>query len=354
VWLWIALACTAPPDASDRAAAAGDSAPVVDSGASSRGDRPSPPPSVVPAAERLVGFADVHGDLQATLDVLALAGLIDDDGHWAGGETVAVQTGDQLDRGDDERAILDLFERLSSEAWEAGGAFYPLLGNHETMNVELDFRYVTAGGFADFADTDYAPDDPVVSDFPPVERGRAAAFRPGGPVALTLATHNLVQQVGDTVFVHGGVLPAHAEAGLETINAEVQAWMRGEAPPPDAWLDGDGPVWTRDYSDDDVAPDCDALTRTLDRLGAERMVVGHTVQDRANPACGGRVWRLDVGMAAHYGGAPAALEVRPGRASLIEGPAAARPQTARPTRDDIWPGARGPLDATALRAGGDG
>ncbi len=355
MWLWIALACTAPPSSTDPTAdaAADGAASGGDSGAASRGDRPSPPPSVVPATDRLVGFADVHGDLQATLDVLALAGLIDGDGRWAGGETVAVQTGDQLDRGDDERAILDLFERLSAEAWAAGGAFYPLLGNHETMNVELDFRYVTAGGFADFADTDYAPDDHLVSAFPPVERGRAAAFRPGGPVARTLATHNLAMQVGDTVFVHGGVLPAHAEVGLETINAEVQAWMRGEAPPPEAWLDGDGPVWTRDYSDDDVAPDCDALTEALDRLGAERMVVGHTVQDRANPACGGRVWRLDVGMAAHYGGAPAALEVRAGQATLIEGRAAARSTARHPARDDIWPGAVGAPRATARRADAD-
>ena len=32
--------------------------------------------------------------------------------------------------------------------------------------------------------------------------------------------------------------------------------------------------------------------------GAERMVVGHTPQRRINSACGGRVWRIDVGMSA--------------------------------------------------------
>lgn len=256
-----------------------------------------------------MGFADVHGDLQATLDVLALAGLVDAEGRWAGGETVAVQTGDQLDRGDDEEAILELFERLRDEAWAAGGAFHPLLGNHEVMQTELDFRYVTDGGWEDFADTPHDPDDPALAELEPDQRGRAAAFQPGGEWAVVLSTHNLAMQVGDTVFVHGGLLPAHADAGLETINGEVRAWMRGEADAPDDWLDGDGPVWTRVYSDDDEPTDCASLVEALEILGAARMVVGHTVQDEANPACDGQVWRMDVGMAEHYGGASAALEI---------------------------------------------
>jgi hypothetical protein len=34
--------------------------------------------------------------------------------------------------------------------------------------------------------------------------------------------------VGSTLFVHGGVLPAHVEYGLAAINAETQAWLMGE------------------------------------------------------------------------------------------------------------------------------
>lgn len=309
--LLLALACSAP---ADKAPAGADTGTAE----AERGPRPALDPAVLPAPARLVGFADVHGDLQATLDVLALAGLVDAEGRWAGGEAIAVQTGDQLDRGDDEEAILELFERLRGEAWEAGGAFYPLLGNHEVMQTELDFRYVTDGGWADFADTPHDPDDPTLAGFEPQQRGRAAAFRPGGEWARVLSTHNLAMQVGDTVFVHGGLLPAHADAGLETINGEVRAWMRGEAPAPEPWLDGDGPVWTRAYSDDDEPTDCGALTEALDTLGAARMVVGHTVQDAANPACDGRVWRMDVGMARHYGGGLAALEITAGGAALLE------------------------------------
>ena len=45
--------------------------------------------------------------------------------------------------------------------------------------------------------------------------------------------------VNDTMFAHGGVLMGHVQYGLERINAEVSAWMRGDrlgdgsrAPPP--------------------------------------------------------------------------------------------------------------------------
>jgi hypothetical protein len=288
-------------------------------GENGRGPWVTPPPAVVAAPQRLVAFADVHGDLSATRNVLRLAGLIGDDDTWTGDQTVVVQTGDQLDRGDDERAILDLFESLSEQAWAAGGAFYPLLGNHETMNVGLDFRYVTDGGWADFETIEYDDNDPQLAEYPAAQRGRVAAFRPGGPYAMMLSGHNLTMMVGDTVFVHGGILPAHAQAGLQQINEDVQTWIRGDGAEPDEWTHSDSsPVWTRGYSSGTEASDCATLTETLEILGASRMVVGHTVQDSANPACDGKVWRMDVGMAAHYGGSPAALEVKDGVVTLLQ------------------------------------
>jgi hypothetical protein len=43
------------------------------------------------------------------------------------------------------------------------------------------------------------------------------------------------------------------------------------------------------------------------------MVVGHTVQRTGITSfCGGRVWCIDVGIAAYYGGRPEVLEIRGG------------------------------------------
>ena len=277
-----------------------------------------PPPTFVDAAPRLVGLGDVHGDLAAAREALLIAGAINDDDRWIGGDLVVVQTGDQLDRGDEEEAILDLFETLAVQAHAAGGAFYSLLGNHEMMNVQLDLRYVTPGGFADFADTPHKADDALLAPYPEEERGRVAAFSPGGEWARVFAEHNTMMVVGDTAFVHGGILPEHVAYGLERANGEVQAWMRGEGEDPDQVTGGDGPVWRRDYSDGPDADDCAALEQTLAAIPATRLVVGHTVQDHANSACDGQVWRVDVGMAAYYGGPREVVQVMDGEVTVLD------------------------------------
>jgi hypothetical protein len=299
--------------------------------ASTPAPAPAPAPAAddgsyrFPAAARVVAFGDVHGDVGAVRAVLRLAQVVDDEDHWTGGKTVVVQTGDQLDRGDDEPEILDWFDRLAAEAKKAGGAFHVLDGNHEVMNVAGDFRYVTPGGFADFEKT---PSDSRNADrvarMPEQERGRALAFLPGGPMARRLAQHPIAIVVGDTVFVHGGILPSHVRYGIGRINEETRRWMLGETPRIPAILDSESaPIWLRQYSDGVPSERaCADLGAALEALRAKRMVVGHTVQsDGITSGCDERVWRIDVGLAAHYGGRPAALEIDGVRVKALAGTA---------------------------------
>lgn len=41
---------------------------------------------------RIVAMGDLHGDLANTLAIMKHTGLVDDQGHWAGGNTIFVQT----------------------------------------------------------------------------------------------------------------------------------------------------------------------------------------------------------------------------------------------------------------------
>jgi hypothetical protein len=265
-----------------------------------------------PAAERIVAIGDLHGDAAAARAALRLAGAIDDQERWAGGRLVVVQTGDQLDRGDDEPEILGLLERLSAEAKAAGGALHALNGNHEVMNVQGDFRYVTEDGFRDFGkERSGHAHERAIQRLPPEAQGRAAAFLPGGDEARRLAQRPVVLQVGPNVFVHGGVLEEHVNYGLGRINREVQQWMLapGSAPAPAVVANDRGPIWLRLYSDGlPLGSACDELGRVLDRLSAKRLIVGHTVQEHGiNSACRGKVWRIDVGLSRYYGKRPPAV-----------------------------------------------
>ncbi len=298
-----------------------------------------------PAAERLVAIGDLHGDVEAARRVLRLAGALDERDRWAGGKLVVVQTGDLIDRGDGDREVLELVGRLVVEAKAAGGEFISLLGNHELMNVSLDFRYVTPSGFSAFRDVTSrdgelraaasasparaaaaasapAPARAATATLgpPPDQRGRTLAFSPGGPFARQFAEKPLIVKVGDTVFAHGGVLPKHVAYGLDRMNDEVHAWALGRRPePPAVVVADDGPIWTRAYSTPGRAEACSQLNEALARLGAKRMVVGHTVQQGGvTSACGDRVFRIDVGLSRFYGGPTQALEIGPGGPKILK------------------------------------
>lgn len=76
---------------------------------------------------------DLHGFLAQATAALCDAGLIDDDGHWAGGTDKLWFLGDLTDRGPDGIGVIDLVRRLQPEAARAGGEVGCVLGNHDLL-----------------------------------------------------------------------------------------------------------------------------------------------------------------------------------------------------------------------------
>lgn len=70
------------------------------------------PPFRFPAPARMVVIGDVHGDLSALRRALRVARAVDDQGRWIGEDLVVVQMGDNLDRGTDELAVIQVLQRL--------------------------------------------------------------------------------------------------------------------------------------------------------------------------------------------------------------------------------------------------
>lgn len=275
---------------------------------------PTYPVTHVTATGRVVAIGDLHGDWQKAIDSLRTADVIsitpEDEVVWTGGDTVLVQLGDVLDRGDHEIAIVKLLRALDLQARQQGGAVFMLNGNHESLNVCGDFRYVTPGAFVESALFAGLTENDL-KDWGLLARVRYAVYKPGGPMAIELAKNPTVLIVNDTAFVHGGLLPSHVNYGLEKLNTEVAAWMRADstaeggkaAPPFLAMGDSNSVFWNRTLSKE-VFPSpyerfraCAALQQALAKIGAKRLVVGHTPQlSGANCECDGKVWRIDVGM----------------------------------------------------------
>jgi len=300
--------------------------------------------------ERVVAIGDLHGDYEQYINVMQSAGLLDKRGKWSGGKTHLVQTGDITDRGDDSRKIIDHLVKLVKQAKKKGGFIHLLIGNHESMNVVGDLRYVTPGEFnafttrssaryqnlqwenqvewmrvntVDFENLDletYRKEWEQTVPLGWVEHRLAWALTGeyGGwvkdlPVAI---------QVNDTIFLHGGISARYCEFSLQSLTEQVIAAMETYDPTVTTIVnDPLGPLWYRGLArekEEDVFSQ--TLDNILNRYGAKRIVVGHT-------PTGGVVWPRfdqrvvvnDTGIAAYYGSHKGVLELTAEGAMTIYG-----------------------------------
>ncbi len=200
---------------------------------------------VVEDAGRVVAIADVHGAYDAMVETLRKANVIDEELAWSGGDTHLVIVGDLLDRGPRSRDAMDLLMRLESEAPEAGGKVLVLIGNHESMNLIGDLRYVSKAEYAAFADDEtqeerdrwfaafarrnngtldaQAARKNFKQQFPAGYFALRRAFRPDGKYGKWLLEKPVIAVVNGTAFVHGGLSPLVAELGLDGVNRGLKA-----------------------------------------------------------------------------------------------------------------------------------
>lgn len=271
------------------------------------------PPTYVTANGRIVAIGDLHGDMRKTLRSMQLAGVLALEGDravWIGKDTVLVQLGDVMDRGDYEIGIVMLLRDMDNQARKVGGAVYMLNGNHESLNICGDYRYVTEGAFLE-SSTASGLTPKEAANMGLARQARMALYAPGGPMAMELSKNPTVLIVNDTAFAHGGLLPMHVRYGIEKMNLEMAAWMRADQlpdgakamPPYLAMGDGKSVMWNRTLSREQFGTAnekytaCNACGQALDAINAKRLVVGHTPQlSGANCECNGKVWRIDVGM----------------------------------------------------------
>jgi hypothetical protein len=208
--------------------------------------------STAPAAEapwrfttaaRVVAFADVHGAYDELVELLGVTGVVDADLRWSGADQHVVSLGDVLDRGPGSRAVLDLLMRLQREAEAAGGRLHVVLGNHEVMNLQGDWRYVTPADYASFAADESdaqraaayagfaataASGEPSATrarfdaEYPRGFFARRAAFASTGIYGAWLMSLPAIVVINDTAYVHGG-LPRLVAEDADGLNARVHA-----------------------------------------------------------------------------------------------------------------------------------
>ena len=282
--------------------------------------------------ERIVAIGDLHGDFEGYAEIMEMAGLRDRDGHWIGGKSHLVQTGDITDRGPDSRKIIDDLRKLGKRAKKAGGQVHTLIGNHEMMNMVGDIRYVHPGEYEAFrGNTSKVRLDEYYRRYEAAARTKAeeagedfsqSEYRqewyemhplgfvehrlewgPGGRYFKRAIKNPALVKINDTLFMHAGISPAYADLSLKEFNQKVKNLINKIDEQAFGLLfSEDGQLWYRGQSENEGEEEEILLANILENYEAERLVIGHTPTGGIIlPRFEGRVVVIDVGIGEFYG-----------------------------------------------------
>ncbi|GAB2791196.1 hypothetical protein HNQ93_003442 [Hymenobacter luteus] len=242
-------------------------------------------PSEYPAPAKMLVVSDIEGNFKGLDLLLRTTGVVDSAYRWRFGNGHLVVVGDVFDRGLQVTECLWLLYKLEQEAARAGGKVHFILGNHELMNLTGHYKYVRRKyrRNADSLRLDYA-----------------AWYGPETELGRWLRTKNVVEKIGSTLFVHGGISPE--VLGLRPTLAALneQARNRLDAPParnpaglakvlasPQL-----SPDWYRGLAQQEAS--AGHVQQVLTQYGVRRMVIGHTPVTEITPLYGGKVVAIDL------------------------------------------------------------
>ena len=334
---------------------------------------------IFPEHNRIIVIGDIHGDLDVIIECLTLSNCIEKiivpdskdvlsmdtffkSLKWIGKDTYVVQLGDQIDRvrpqnWDDNEVTLDnaykdegstleilyLFYYLDKLARNYNGRVFSIIGNHEIMNVEGDFRYVSLKEFKSFKEhlesiyhiNSKFPyhsrtlkqnslkllrnniQSNTDSKLPKGYRERLYAFSPTGLCANMLGYNNYTMlQIGKWLFCHGSpVFKTVNTYSIDMINNFVSMYLNGIDNHKDSVDDDDGSqvamnyykivkhgnssvIWNRDFGETELLNHTEIkLTKQLNTIldaynnknsilqknnnaqPANCIAIGHTIQD---------------------------------------------------------------------------
>lgn len=346
---------------------------------------------IFPPQNRIIVIGDIHGDFEVAIKCLVLAKCIeyieppvhktvdvmDAFFHtlkWIGGDTYIVQLGDQIDRVrpqrwdkndlsrdaayEDEGSTLEifyLFHHLDKLARTHQGRVLSIIGNHEIMNVDGDFRYVSTEEFRCFKEhlkqvyhhkskfpyysrtlkksarilkNNKNNTNNLKSTLPIGYRERLYAFSPTGLCSNLMAkNYYTMLQIGNWLFCHGSpTLHISKNYTIDLVNNVVALYLLGIDSVDDdlekhfdeimkPHVENESSIlWDRTFGETIDGPSREQylekhLQKILneynkknynlsDNMKATHIAIGHTPQFKngINSICTQRVWRCDVGM----------------------------------------------------------
>jgi len=273
-----------------------------------------PQPAIIPDASKIIVIGDVHGDIERLVILLQKIQLFSSELEWIAEpkDTIVIQLGDQIDSlsrrmdGKDEweksadidvLILMDKLDDIAQKASDGKGRVLSLIGNHEMMNMQGMFQYVSAmsmnkvGGIGE----------------------RLNMFQPGTWIANILAKRNVVSKIGPFLFCHGGILPQHLDCvynNFDTINMCIRKFLLGhQLAPEEVFVIQEilchemGILWLRKYVE--LAEHQPAVLESVldvirEKTNTQVLFVGHNTVPNITKCANGKLYLTDAAFSRAY------------------------------------------------------
>jgi hypothetical protein len=256
---------------------------------------PAPPASDdirVDARTPIFVMADTHGEYEIAVQLLQRHGVIDERLRWSFGKGHLAVLGDVFDRGPNQTELLWLIYKLEAEAARAGGGVHLAIGNHESMVLTGDDRYLN-------------PKYRRVATLLGADR-YALLWDQQTLLGQWLRSKAAVFRLGQYLCLHGGISRELLDRGLtlSAVNQSVRAALLEPGASADMQTEfvmgPAGPLWYRGYFREAArkggfkAAEQSDIELIRERFGVQAILVGHTTVPTITALYDGRVIAVQV------------------------------------------------------------
>lgn len=215
---------------------------------------------------KILAIGDIHGQYQRLEENLKSNGVIDNDLNWTYGNAHLVFVGDIFDRGDQVTECLWLIRKLEVQAEKSNGMVHYLLGNHESMVLKNDLRYLAPKYYSLSYNSEIAFEK---------------MYNQNTFMGQWLRNKNVIIKINDVLFAHAGISQKLSDTNysIQEINNHVTdiLYSKSKLEPENIKLlmSSNGPIWYRGYFKNDTLN----VKSIISNYDANHIVVGHTEVD---------------------------------------------------------------------------
>jgi hypothetical protein len=246
------------------------------------------------ASNKMLIISDIEGNYNAFASFLYSNKVIDKNHNWIFNTSKLVLVGDFVDRGKNVTQVLWLIYKLEQQAKTCGGQVHFILGNHEVLNFHGKHRYNRLKYINVAQEIRGSKDKTEAIRY---------VYSDASIIGKWLATKNVIEKIGDYIFVHAGLSEELLEykLPLNVINTKARSQFHATDFNDDKttrFLYGSqGPLWYRGLVlDTEQYPSIKQkhLDEILDYYKAKKVVIGHTTVNNISKTYEGKVIRVDV------------------------------------------------------------